>query len=1273
MAAATKYKAFISYSHRDRDWGNRLHRALERYRIPKHLALGAGRDGPLPTKLFPIFRDREELPSSANLNTQIATALEQSAYLIVICSPNSAKSRWVNEEIVRFKRLGRDDRILAFIVAGEPNATDKPGLGAADECFPPALRYALDEAGQPAGEPLEPIAADARPVGDGEVNAILKLIAGLLGVGFDDLRRRELEAQRARSRVRAAIAAGFGIVVTGALAAGWIAWQRAEIAEERRVKAQLEQSLKLAAVARGQHAAGNPVRASLIAAEALPLRRPGPISPEAEGALVAGYAESTWLLGPVMLHDDQVMGASFVDEGSRILTYSYDDTRRLWDAETGALLAEYKAPADGEVVYSTSLSPDRKRLTAVGESSVRLFDLEGRRMIARLVHDGTIRRAFFAAGGKLVATSTEQGSIRLWNGETGAPVGETIDLRFPGTQDLFQPNQIALNHDGSRLIVVNVDGNVQVWDTATPRRLADPRKHSGGAAFSRDGSRILLAMNNSVELWDADMKERQAELEHDGSVSSVLFSDDASLIATVSALKGDALGEVAYIWDAATRQRRASLEHERRIMTLEFNADGTRLVTVADDDTARMWETTAGRLVGTVIKDDKYSPFRGASDGRGSGWEHSGALRDAQFSPDGRHLVVASLNGYAQVWDARLFTPDPGTVVPGKSEPQRLAMTPSNPARLDPARRRAAMVRTSHLEIVDLTDSSNTWRLDNDRGFTAAEFSPDGGYLIVTSPARRLAAVIDIATRQRLIQAEHRRPVESVDFHAGRSLLLTADREATYLWDAAARKFLRAIEQRSGPTLARFSPDGTRVLTAAGDGTVRLWDTESGAALAKPMQHDFDFRSNFYRKIPIAIFNPPGTRILTVSDATLRLWDTATGDLVAARAHGAEIRTALYSADGRAVLTASADGTARLWDAATLAPAAVLRHRTAVFSADLDSSGERIVTLSWGTGATVWDVASAAPLGRMKAVAPVAFARDGLVVLETVDNGAVVRWDVAASLAPSQYRAAVAYLASFPGLSGSDRARYLSDAGVVDPDALPGRDPCDVVVAGMSWRYRPSRNAAVSGMSFLDPKKEALRLCEDSAKAYPNEPRFAHNQALILLSQGRKPEALEAFRRAASKGHLPATLAMGKLYLDGSFSGADKAKAVETYREASKRGLPAADSELAELYWRGEAVDSDRARALALWRGAALRGEIGAARRLAEMEESGAEPEVPRDLRAALLHWALAVELGDRAGTDDRFARARRASLARHFSRLGEYETIAGVWQEALKASSPAP
>lgn len=221
------YKAFISYSHADEAHGEWLQRALEGFRAPPALVGKETAAGAIPRRLTPIFRDRDDLPAAGNLNAEIQAALQGSQFQIVLCSPNAAKSRWVNEEIKLFKKLHGQERTLAVIVAGEPGASTVPGRES-EECFPPALRFRIDDRGEVTNEPTEPIAADARKDGDGRRYAVLKLAAGLMGVGLDDLVRRD--AQR-RTRL-AWVWTGASTALT--LSMGGLAWYATQKGEEAR-------------------------------------------------------------------------------------------------------------------------------------------------------------------------------------------------------------------------------------------------------------------------------------------------------------------------------------------------------------------------------------------------------------------------------------------------------------------------------------------------------------------------------------------------------------------------------------------------------------------------------------------------------------------------------------------------------------------------------------------------------------------------------------------------------------------------------------------------------------------------------------------------------------------------------------------------------------------------------------------------------------------------------------------------------------------------------
>lgn len=203
------YWGFLSYSSHDVASAHWLHRALENYSIPKRLVGRMTPVGPAPRRLRPIFRDRAELAADADLRARIESALAQSAYLIVLCSPQSATSHWVNEEIDRYRALHGDGRILAVISEDSP-------LGSHESLFPPALKYRTDSIG--GDNRPEPIAADLRPTRDGHRMARLKLVAGMLGVGMDELVRRD--TQRRNKRLVVIAAASFaGMTIAAALAA----------------------------------------------------------------------------------------------------------------------------------------------------------------------------------------------------------------------------------------------------------------------------------------------------------------------------------------------------------------------------------------------------------------------------------------------------------------------------------------------------------------------------------------------------------------------------------------------------------------------------------------------------------------------------------------------------------------------------------------------------------------------------------------------------------------------------------------------------------------------------------------------------------------------------------------------------------------------------------------------------------------------------------------------------------------------------------------------
>lgn len=218
MTEAPRYRAFLSYAHQDARWALRLQRRLENFRLPQ----GRARSWPLR----PVFLDRSELSSNPNLSDAIDAALANSDALVVVCSPAAAASRWVNAEILSYKRHG-GTAIFPIVIGGEPGCGEE-----GRECFPRALRFELGPDGNLSGQAIEPLAADARKGKDGG-DAFLKLVAGLLSVPFDTLKLRQ---QHRRMRQALTVSGGsFALLVLMSyLAFAALAGQRdAELSRDR--------------------------------------------------------------------------------------------------------------------------------------------------------------------------------------------------------------------------------------------------------------------------------------------------------------------------------------------------------------------------------------------------------------------------------------------------------------------------------------------------------------------------------------------------------------------------------------------------------------------------------------------------------------------------------------------------------------------------------------------------------------------------------------------------------------------------------------------------------------------------------------------------------------------------------------------------------------------------------------------------------------------------------------------------------------------------------
>jgi tetratricopeptide (TPR) repeat protein len=217
-SSVIKYGAFLSSCHCDEWWSKWLYAALEGYRIDNDLEDRKTSAGLSRKVLRPIFRDHEDFAADQFPSDQTLAALEASRYLIVICSPNAARSKYLNEEIRHFKIRHGAENIIPVIVSGQPDDV-------ARECRPPAVRFKVGTDGMLTWEQEEqPISIDARSEGDGKEGAKLKVAAALFGVSPDEMMRRVERVRQRRNGTSALLAAvllAVAVAVTGSIMYAW--------------------------------------------------------------------------------------------------------------------------------------------------------------------------------------------------------------------------------------------------------------------------------------------------------------------------------------------------------------------------------------------------------------------------------------------------------------------------------------------------------------------------------------------------------------------------------------------------------------------------------------------------------------------------------------------------------------------------------------------------------------------------------------------------------------------------------------------------------------------------------------------------------------------------------------------------------------------------------------------------------------------------------------------------------------------------------------------
>ena len=600
MEQSKDYFAFISYKREDEKWAKWLQHKLEHYRLPSNVKKG---NVHLPKDLRPVFKDTSEL-SSGVLAEEIHAALENSQYLIVICSPRAAKSEWVCKEVQTFIDMGRTKEVIPFIVGGKAYA-DNP----TEECFPTALRQLHGD--------QELLGININEMG--KEAAVIKVIARMLGLKFDMLWQRH---QKEKSQRNAVISAASVFLLTVLIASAWIWHQNQQLQQSNR-KIQEAQSRFIAEKINSLIEEGDAYTASLLALAVLPENISSanrPYVPEAEYALrqVACHQSALIKTGEVSLNNVQ-----FTPDGKQIVAV-VDSSRVLaWDARTGASLDTLiQMPTD------TALTSYDGRTLSIMEGGVIKVSEEQSIFWQESWEESEtgVLCAVFSPDNEKIALATGNQQIRILRSRDGKRLQQT-DAH---TADI---RTVSFSPDSKYIVTASEDKTIKLWRLPLCQDVATLTGHQDKiycAAFSPDGRLILSASaDHTARLWDAETGKCLRTLdEHADEVRYATFSPDGKRVATSS------YDKTIKIWDTESGQCLQTLEsHKMAVCFADFSKDGKKLVSSSWDTTIKVWDLETG----AVLKEWKA---------------YTRGVRSVSFSPDDRYILSSCWTPDFKIWDA---------------------------------------------------------------------------------------------------------------------------------------------------------------------------------------------------------------------------------------------------------------------------------------------------------------------------------------------------------------------------------------------------------------------------------------------------------------------------------------------------------------------------------------------------------------------------------------------------------------------------------------------
>jgi WD40 repeat protein len=573
-------------------------------------------------------------------------------------------------------------------------------------------------------------------------------------------------------------------------------------------------------------------------------------SPDGSRILSADYGE---VLSVSDTHSGSVLStfagyrAAFNKDGSRIVsaTRSNDGGDLLEVWKTGKERPEWTIKGNLGSVDAVAFSPDDHWIVSGGSDGITVWDALNGEMNWTVTTNG--RSVAFSPSSNRIITAG-YGKLSLWDVDTGQEL-----MNLEGHTSYI--NAVAFSPDGNQIVSGGIDG-LKLWDLRSGEEEKPTIREFGvvnTVAFSRTGDRIVSGGDDRVvKVWDGHTGEQKMSFTgHNYAIQSAAFSPDGKQLVSVA---GENYHGELTLWDV--REEPPITKHSENINAVAFSLDGSQIATGGWDNTVNLWDT------------DKNSQPQEINL-RGKGGD---LILDLAFSPEGDRIVTASRQDYrnpgptVSVWGTHTGVEE--LILEGAPSEFCGSVAFSQKASLIAA---GCFNQTTSVRTLFLWDASTgklKRTIDGVNGPVA--FSTDG-------------------TR---VTGGHGSTLEL-------KLFDTSTGEAKLTIEGSRFKGFQDVT---------FTADGSQIVSANGDGTLKLWDAETGELKRSIVGHT--------QRVSTLALSPDGSRLVSSSqDRTVKLWDVGTGDeILTLEGQSGDSSAVAFSPDGSQIISGGEDGI-RLWEA----------------------------------------------------------------------------------------------------------------------------------------------------------------------------------------------------------------------------------------------------------------------------------------------------------------------------------------------------------------------